>query len=287
MKWDDIRIFLAVARTGTSLGASKKLGINQSTVSRRLKSFEEDAGVSLFERGASGFALTEAGQEMLEAAEEIEEKFAILSRRVLGRDVRLTGKIRLSLADFLMAPMAPVLAAFGEAYQEIELEVNISNGLVSLGKREADVLLRLAGTAPEHLVGRRISNVSLAIYGAPAYLNRVDQTDLSQLHWIRWNEAWRDTPIERWIQRHGSTNQGRAWINSGLAQTELIAAGLGVGFQLCRTAKFDARLVRIGDPIPLDLSLWLLTHEDLRRTARISAFNVFCWRRAHEAKTEL
>ena len=198
MNWDDVRIFLAIARAGSSLGAAKTLGINQSTVSRRLKKLENDAGVALFERRPTGLLLTEAGREMREAAEEIEERFAVLGRQVLGRDVRLTGKIRLSLADFLMHTMGPILSEFGRHYPEIELEVSISNGLVNLGKREADVILRLAGSAPEHLVGRRIATVSLAVYASQAYLDKRGTSDLSAQDWIRWDERWRGTSIDKW-----------------------------------------------------------------------------------------
>ena len=97
--WDDIRFFLAAARTGSSRAAARALGVNQSTMSRRLSQFEEDQGVRLFERRARGLDLTDAGREIVESAEAIEGQFDKLYRQILGRDTRLSGRIRLSLPD--------------------------------------------------------------------------------------------------------------------------------------------------------------------------------------------
>jgi DNA-binding transcriptional LysR family regulator len=268
-------MFLAIARSGTTVAAARRLGVNQSTVSRRLKQLERDAGVALFERQRSGLQLTEAGREMVDAAEQIEERFAVLGRQVLGRDVRLTGTIRISIPDFMVATLCPILAAFGRRYPDIAQEVNIANANVSLGRREADVILRLGKSAPDHLVGRRVSAASAAVYGAPSYVEAVDCSDLTRLDWIRWEEQWRQVPPEEWIERNVPPERIRARINNQAALTEMSAAGLGVGFQLCGMADSDPRLRRISDPFPFGLCLWLLTHEDLRRTARIAAFMTF------------
>lgn len=277
-----MRFFLATARLGTTTAAARTLSVNQSTVSRRLKQLESDAGVALFERQASGLHLTEAGREVLEAAEQVEERFAILGRQVLGRDVRLTGKIRLSLPDFMLACLGPILAEFGQMYPDIQLEVSVENANVSLTRREADVIVRLSTGAPEHLVGRRISKVRAAVYAAPSYVDRVDCSDLCALDWIRWEEAWRQIPPERWIEKHVSPSRVRARVNTQSAFVELCVAGLGVGFDLCGTADKNPGLRRISDTFPFDLALWLLTHEDLRRTARISAFMSFVGERLAE-----
>jgi len=265
-------MFLAVARAGTTTAAARNLGVNQSTVSRRLKQLERDAGVAVFERQSSGLQLTEAGREMVDAAEKIEEHFAVLGRQVLGRDVTLTGKIRISLPDLILAPIAGSLARFSRRYPDIALEVGVANANVSLSRREADVIVRLGTSAPEHLVGRRITRTSVAVYAATSYAEEVDCSDLRVLDWIRWEEAWRQIPPERWIDRNVPANRVRARVNDQHALVELCAAGLGVGFHLCGIADRDARLRRISDVFPFELALWLLTHEDLRRTARIAAF---------------
>ncbi|MEM6990050.1 MAG: LysR family transcriptional regulator [Myxococcota bacterium] len=284
MNWDDVRIFLAVARSGTTTAAARQLGVNQSTVSRRLKHLEGDAGVAVFERQATGMHLTEAGREMLDAAEQVEERFAVLGRRVFGRDVRLTGKIRVSLPDFMVVCLVPILADFGRSYPDIALEVSVANANVSLGRREADVILRLGTSAPEHLVGRRVTGASAAVYGAPRYLDTVGCSDLPALDWVRWEDAWRQIPPERWIDRHVPPSRVRARVNNHAALVELTAAGLGVSFEPCAIADQDPRLRRVSDPFPFDLALWLLTHEDLRGTARVAAFMSFVGGRLAEQR---
>jgi DNA-binding transcriptional LysR family regulator len=275
MDWDDVRLFLSVARTGTSRAAAKDLGIDQSTVSRRLKRFEQDAGVQFFERDA-GLHLTEAGHEMLDVAERIESEFALLARQVLGRDTRLSGRIRVSIPDFMVAPLAPIVSDFGQRYPGITLEMRVDNGYVNLTHREADVALRLGTTAPDFLVGRRIASAPAAIYGAPPYLARQPSPiNPSTLEWISWEEAWRTIPPERWIAANVPPAQVRARVNTNHAIADLVAAGLGVAFMLCYTGDADARVCRVGEPFDFGLSLWLLTHEDVRRTARIAAFMRF------------
>ncbi|MFT5687055.1 MAG: DNA-binding transcriptional LysR family regulator, partial [Myxococcota bacterium] len=134
---------------------------------------------------------------------------------------------------------------------------------------------RLSDTAPEHLFGRRIATAGLAVYGCEAHLEQMERVGLAGLDWIRWAQRWSDIPPERWIEANVPMGRCRARIDSGLAARELIAAGLGVGFQLCRTADLDPRLRRLSEPFDFGMSLWLLTHPDLRRTARVAALMSF------------
>lgn len=270
--WDDIRIFLALARAGTSRAAADSLGVNQSTVSRRLARLEQDAGVRLFERLPGGLVLTAAGEELLASAEHIDDAVADLDRRLLGRDTQLRGRVRLSMPDFMVGPTAPILARLGARYPAITIELMVDNGYVDLTHREADLALRLSTSAPDQLVGRRLAPARAAIYGAPAYLDAQPQPlDPTRMDWLGWDEPWRGIPPERWMSANLEPHRVRARVNTNLALCELSAAGLGVAFQLCFTGDADPRLRRVGDPWDFGLSLWLLTHADLRSTARIRA----------------
>lgn len=245
-------------------------------MSRRVKQLERNAGVQLFERRKVGLQLTEAGREMVGVAERIEEEFALLDRQVLGRDARLSGRIRVSVPDLLVSAAAPLLTAFGQRYPAMSAEVSVDNGYVNLTHREADVALRLVDSPPDHLVGRRIAAARLAVYGAPAYLaGQPEPPNLARLDWIGWEEPWRGLAPERWLAAHVPPGRIRVRVNTNLAQAELIASGLGVGFQFCYTGDADPRLRRVGEPFDFGLSIWLLTHEDLRGTARIGAFMSF------------
>lgn len=274
--WDDVRYFLAAARAGSSRAAARELGVNQSTMSRRLSQFEEEQGVRLFERRARGLELTGAGQEIVSSAEEIEKRFAMLDRSILGRDTRLSGQIKVSVPDFMVARIGPMVATFARRYPATQTELVVDNGMADLSQREADVVVRLAAKPPEHLVGRRIAGAAAAAYGSVAYVSKCAKVDdLASHDWIRWGDAWRRIPPERWIDENVPKANVRAVVNANLAMVELAVAGLGLAFQLYYTAENDARLVRVGPPFDFGLSLWLLTHEDIRRTARIATFMKF------------
>jgi DNA-binding transcriptional LysR family regulator len=274
--WDDMRFFLAAARNGSSRAAARALGVNQSTMSRRLSQFEDEQGVRLFERLARGLELTGPGQELFRSAEEIEGRFAQVERKLLGHDTRLSGLIRVSLPDFMVSSLGPTLSEFGKRYPATRTEVVVDNGFANLSQREADVVIRLAVSPPENLVGRRIASLAAGVYGSEEYLRGCDDAaDLSTLDWIRWGNAWRTIPPERWIDKHVPTGNVRAVVNTNLAIEELAAAGLGVGFLACYTAEKDPRLKRVGPTFDFGLAVWLLTHEDIRRTARIATFMKF------------
>jgi DNA-binding transcriptional LysR family regulator len=176
------------------------------------------------------------------------------------------------LPDFMVVPLAPLATEFGRRHPGITLELAVDNGYVSLTHREADIALRLGTSAPDHLVGRRIASAPAAVYAAPDYLARqAEPSDLATLDWLGWEEAWRGIPPERWIAEHVDPAQVRARVNTSFAHAELIAAGLGVGFLLCYNGDADPRLCRISEPFDFGLSLWLLTHQDLRNAGRIAA----------------
>ncbi|MEM7158509.1 MAG: LysR family transcriptional regulator [Myxococcota bacterium] len=274
--WDDLRLFLATARAGSSRGGAEELGVNQSTISRRISGLEKRLAVRLFDRNPSGLELTAAGQELLILATEVEEGIDALDRRLQGRDLELRGPVRLSLPDVFVAPTAGHLARFAAQYPQIELEVMVDNSVVSLTQREADLALRMAGSPPQQLVGRRISPVKMAIYGAVEYLRgREEPIDPATLDWVRWDEEWRGAPPEAWIDANVPPEKTRGRINTSLGHAELVAQGVGVGIKLCYSGDADPRLRRVGEPFDFGFGLWLLTHEDLRSTARVRALMRF------------
>lgn len=273
--WDDIRYFLALAREGTSRAAARSLGVHQSTISRRLAQLEQGAGVRLFDRQPRGLQLTEAGERLIAAAERMEAEVAAVDRQLFGLDGRLSGRVRISLPDLMLGPLAPHLVAFSTRYPGIALEVVSDNTYVNLTQRDADVAIRLGARAPDHLVGRRIGPAVAAPYGSHAYLAAHPDHGLAEMDWIRWDEHWRDIAPERWIDEHIPPNKIRARVNINSAMVELASNGLGVGFQLCYTGDAEPRLARVGAPTDFGLSIWVLTHPDLRRTARVRAFTRF------------
>jgi DNA-binding transcriptional LysR family regulator len=276
--WDDLRFFLAVARSGSLSGAARHLGVNHSTVSRRLAAFEEQLDVRLFERSAGGYEPTTMGRQLLDSAQRMEEELATLDRRLLGQDTRLSGSLRIATADLGAPFLTRSLVAFAQAHPGIELEVVADDAFANLTRREADVAFRASNAPPEHLVGRRLANVAMAVYASPAYLEGRDHDpeDLSAHDWIGWDESRRDVSSTRWLRSHHPSAQTRFRVNSPAFMLEAAKAGQGAAFLACFRGDTEPGLRRIHPPVPeLDVGLWILTHEDLRATARVRSFMDF------------
>lgn len=273
--WDDLRVFLAVARAGSLSGAARSLGVNHSTVFRRVGAFEELLGVRLFERLPSGYLLTPAGEELREAAQRIEEEILAVGRQLRGQDLRLSGALRLTTIDMLALWLLPRhLASFRRDYPGIELEVSVSNAALNLTKREADVALRIGNKPPESLVGRRVGRLVFAIYGARGCRAGRPEKELEKHDWIGFDSE--HAALARRFSEFLPGVQPIYRVNSVAAALAAAAAGVGLAPLPCGIADREASLERLCDlPDSFTLDLWLLTHEDLRRTARIRAFMDF------------
>ncbi len=216
--------------------------------------------------------LTDFGRQLAAEAEKIEESFTNLDRMVLSWDDRPTGSIRFSVADGLLPLVGPMVSEVGRKHPGIRVEVEVNNGLSRVSQLEADVVLRVASSPPATLVGRRIGTLVGAPYASHAYLQNAADLPLAEHRWVRWAKPWQDFPVERWISANVPTSHVKATVNSNQALMSLVAQGLGVGFLPCFAADADPRYIRLGKRVELAAAVWLLTHEDLRRTGRIAAF---------------
>ncbi|WP_240531279.1 LysR family transcriptional regulator [Variovorax boronicumulans] len=154
--WDDFRVFLAVGQAGSLSGAARQLGVNHSTVLRRLGALEARMAVRLFDRLPTGYAMTLTGEALRERLQGVGEQIDAAQRHLMGLDLRLTGVIRITSTDTFMAGLlGPILADFRALHPGIELQVVMNNLFLSLTKREADVAIRPTNAPPDHLVGRR------------------------------------------------------------------------------------------------------------------------------------
>ncbi len=273
--WDDLRVFLAVARAGSLSGAARHLGVNHSTVFRRITGLEETLDVRLFERLPNGYALTPVGEETLGIVECIEDDVATLNRTVTGQDLRLSGSVRITAVDMLAFWLLPDhLARFREAYPRIEIGVSVGNETLDLSRRETDIALRIGDTPPETLVGRRAGRLKFAVYGAPDYCAAHPGTELAQHSWIGLDGG--HTPLTRQFEQFLPGIRPATRSNSVACTVRLAKAGLGLAALPCAIADQKPDLVRVAElPDSFGLDLWLLTHEDLRHTARIRAVMEF------------
>jgi len=279
LPWDDLRHVLAIARAGSLSGAARALGVNHSTVFRRLQALERRLEARLFERQRTGYAETAAGADILAAAERVEAEVAALERRLAGRDQRLSGTVRLTAPDdiaehLLMTP----LARFRAAYPDLNLELVLDNRMLSLTRRESDLAVRPTLNPPEDLLGRRIGPIATAIYAAPTPSGvRPPYRGPAQETWVGWDEGLGPPGVAAWMRRHVPAAAVKYRANSLLNQFAAVRAGIGVGALPCFLG--DRGLARLAPPEPdMASELWLLSHRDLRHSARVRALSDFLFR---------
>ncbi len=277
--WDDLRFFLGVARKGSLSGAAKELGVNHSTVYRRIAGLEEGVGARLFDRLASGYELTAEGELMLEFAERIEDEVTSLGRQVLGRDRKMTGTVRVTTVEEILGLLAPCLLRFSQLHPGIAIEVNTDQRLLSLSQREADVAIRPGRRSDEaDVVGRKLCELTTAAYVSADFAERHglpdSSSDLRDFPLVTWDKARQHLDHFKWFLRHSSKENIAFSSNSMLGQQAAVLAGFGVGLLPSFMGDRCEGLVRAFGPEqgPSRYGLWLLVHADLRQTARVRAF---------------
>lgn len=279
LDWNDLRYFLAIARAGTLAGAAQALGVNHSTVFRRLNAFEDRLGVRLFERLPEGYVATPEGAEIRRHAEAVDDSVNALARTVAGRDARLSGRIRLTTPATIAGDyVAGYLAVFRERYPDITVEIATGDHDFDLNRREADVALRATQHPPELLVGRKVLELpwyvcagreTIARHGAPASM-----ADLGNFPLVGADDGFVRLAPFAWLRRTFDERQFAARAGDIATLRALTLAGLGVtvlpGDQYC------TELVHLFPLEPAFVGqLWLLTHPDLRHVARIRTFMDF------------
>lgn len=277
LDWNDLHIFSSVAQHGSLGAAARALGVNHTTVARRVQALETQLGVRLFRRSAAGYVLTESGQQLRADMAPIQESVANVERRLAGMDLRLTGTLRVSTTDTLaLSVLMPHISAFHAEHPQIDVTLSVSNTLISLSHRDADVAIRPARKPPDTLVGRRVSGVAFAIYGASRPAKRATLEQLAQQPWIGLDDSLSETSVGRWLRSDLSHASFALRVDSFVAARDAVASGLGIAALPCYLGDQSAQLFRLTAPLPqLATELWILTHKDLRQAARVRAFTQF------------
>ncbi len=270
MNWDDLRLFLAVARTGSISGAAKQLGVQHSTISRRIRQFEETLGTRLLERKTGRYELTQAGENVKEASDRIEREVLGVDGALLGKDTQQVGPLKVAaLNNMASTVLMPMFASFNRARPQVELHIIVSNIDASLSQREADVAIRLTNTPIDTLIGKRIVTVASCIYGSRSYLEQLRKQG-GEPKWIGveccgFHKTWTKQTFRG--QSHNFYSDDTQLTHAAIRE------GLGVSILPCFMGDTDPLLERYCDPDPaFNLGLWLLLHPDLKRTARVLAF---------------
>jgi DNA-binding transcriptional LysR family regulator len=274
--WNDLRHFLAVARTGSTLAAGKQLRVSQTTASRRVTALEQALGLTLFERRPTGYVLTPAGKALVAQAEEIEAAANRFADAAASQSRDATGTVRLTVDEiYAVALLPPILKELHDLWPGIRIELDPSDAKRDLGAGEADIALRSTKRlADSSLVGRRIGQDWWTIYCSRDYAASHGQPrrrrDLeghafigggSPLVWHVWRE---------WLERNGFADQVAVHHGTSTGLLAAARAGLGLAVLPSMVADLDPELVRCLPPeADHEFELWLLTHERLRHTPRV------------------
>lgn len=278
--WNDLRLVLAVARAQSLTRAAKALGIDHSTAFRRLNALEAKIGARLFERLPGGvYRQTGPGERMTDAAERMESEALALTRDIEGQDRRLTGRLRVTSSETLAQRQLPrALAAFRRAHPGITVELVVDNRVLSLSRREADIALRPVRPRESDLWGRKFADIAWALYASRDWLAEHGIPDgmgaLSSLPIIGWDEAATGIAAARWLAE--TVPDEAVVFRSSSLVNQFAAARVGIGIALlpCYLGDAEPDIARaVPEPISaLAAELWIVTHQDLKATARVRAF---------------
>ena len=249
LAWDDFRLIKAVADAKGLPSAAASMGVNHSTVFRRLKQIEEQLGTLLFER----------------------------HHLLAGREPAPSGELRVTTPDSLLIHLLmPMLAAFRQRYPEVRLDIVLSNQPLNLSKRDADVAVRATDHPPENLVGRRVARIAWALYGRAVDFpspGEVTPQQLDASDWVSLGDSLGSLKTVKFVQENVTPEKVAYKINSVLGLAEAVEAGIGIGHLPCLIGDSHPSLVRLGPPDDdYAADLWLLTHPDLRHSPRVRAF---------------
>jgi DNA-binding transcriptional LysR family regulator len=272
MDWNGLKLFLAIADSGTLTGAAKALEVNHSTVFRRLNTFEDEIGGRLFERLSHGYELTPMGEELLTVAKKIAGSFDELERHIVGKDIQPKGIVKITAPNNIAYRYLPrYLTKFNKMYPDIHIELLISNLEFNMTNRQADIAVRATPAPPEHLVGRKVRRLKWGVYGSKTYEKKqgfpenIEQLKTHSL--IGATGALSVLPAFVWLQKN-------LLQNICVRCDELIAiaafAEAGQGLALLPDDQQRPGIKKLFDFEPGESSdLWLLTHPDLRHVERI------------------
>lgn len=277
LDWDNLRVFLGVARARSALEASHTLGLNQSTISRRLHRLEEDIGSKLFDRNSQGHRLTSAGHRLLEHVEKLESTLSAVESEVFGDNMALTGEIRLGATEgFGSYFLASHLAHFCTRHPAITVDLLPMPRNVNLSKREADASVTVDRPTTDSFVASKLAEYRLLPYATRTYLQQhpaiESMSDLTGHRWIDYVDDLlftdQQVSLRKWLP------SARSFLRSTsvIAQLQAVRSGLGIAMLPCFMASSEKDLVPIlADQVGLTRNFWLVAPAERRELARIRA----------------
>jgi DNA-binding transcriptional LysR family regulator len=275
MEWSDLRFVLAIHRAGTLTAAARALGLNQSTVTRRLSALQRSLGARVLERRGSTYVLTPLGERLQPMLTGMEERALALERAAQGLDTRPAGMVRITTVDALAVRfLAPNLARFRRELPEVTLEIDTSPRTLDLGRREADLALRLGRPRQEALVARKVGRLGFAVYASKEYLARKGTPRLGESmagHEVVDDDDEQSWALEvKWARALTPGASVAARMQTWQGRMAAAESGAGIVVLPCLLGDASKALRRIGGPgDTVHYDLWLLVHREMRQVARV------------------
>lgn len=280
MNWDDVRIFLAVARAGQILGAARRLELNHATVSRRIAALERALGAKLFRRLTTGSELTEEGERFLNVAERIEADMIAARAEVAGESDEVAGVVRIGAPDgFGVAFLAPRLGALTERHPGLSIQLVPVPRSFSLSRREADIAITVERPTEGRLVAGKLVDYTLSLYASRDYAERYglpqSVADLKQHRLIGYVPDLLISLSLDYGPEIMPDWQASFAVSSALGQVEAVRSGAGIGILHTFIARAHEDLVPVAVAPPIRRGYWLVYHETVRPLRRVQAVSAF------------
>ncbi|MBT4044890.1 MAG: LysR family transcriptional regulator [Rhodospirillaceae bacterium] len=271
--WDDLRYVLAVAEQGTLSGAARALGVNHSTVLRRISGFEEKKGVQVFERTATGYVLTPESRHLLSALQAINDQVSGLDRAIAKQNLELDGPVRITTSDSIAAAgLTRYVAAFQAEHPDTTVDLNISNSYVNFSKLDADITIRPAQALSPELAGERACELLMRVYATPQYLEHNRGRKYGGHKWLGVGPPIASTMVGEWQRQNLAEADIVLKSNSFVGLLNVAEAGLGLALLPCGIGDPSPHLVRANAfPETLTTSLWVATHKDMIASAKVQS----------------
>ncbi|BDW84268.1 MULTISPECIES: LysR family transcriptional regulator [Roseicyclus] len=275
--WDEIRTAYQVARVGTVSGAAEALGVHHATVIRHIDALEGRLGAKLFQRHARGYTPTEAGQDLLNVAAQTDDQFTQLAGRIKGRGDEVTGELIVTSLDALSPLIVPAIGDFMERHPDLRVRLMTDHRLFRLEYGEAHVAIR-AGTLPDQPdnVVQPFFTQTIRLMASRDYVARFGTLERGNVEDHRFIGTVEDSPrapYYRWLNEHVPASSIHFRATSMMAGKVAVVSGMGIGFLPTWEMEGTENLVEVLPPLEdWSARIWLVTHMDLHRTAKVQTF---------------
>jgi len=272
IRWSDLEYIFCVATTGSVAAAARKLGVNHTTVLRRVQAYEQSINIRIFERLRTGYRPTPEGGAFLDAARAIETAVDDLNRKVAGSEARLSGTVTVTSTDTIVPMCIDALTTFQNQNPNVVVNVCVTNLHLNLDRRESDIAVRASSNPPAHLVGEHACDLGFGIYATSEMTKKFAQVPINQRPWIGMEVPLSGSVVGEWMTQHIAPEHILFRANSFNTLRDLAETGVCQAILPRHVGDSSDRLLRLPLSTPLPTTgIWVLSHEDVLRAPRVRA----------------